>query len=167
MSAIGQVSTVAPLDLFVGPYDLRLVNATDNPTTAGHTYAEAFQVNRPFVGSAVRYWGGSAPTGTVDLGIYADGTTNNRLAHSGAIAIAGAYTQANANLLAPVTLLPGIKYWVAVWVSDTSTLFAMTYGQIATGLALEINTGGSALPASLDTVSLTYTQCPPWWISVI
>lgn len=167
MSAIGQISSVAPLDLYVGPYDIRLINVTDNATTAGHVYAQAFQVNRPFIASAVSYWGGSAPTGTADLGIYADGTTNNRLGHSGSAAIAGAYSQLNANLTAAVTLLPGVKYWLAVWVSATSTLFAMTYGQIANGLAIEINVGGTELPASLDTVSLTFLQTPPFWLRVI
>lgn len=162
MPSIGAISaTPAPLNLWVGPVDPRLSidpNFDLRSLSANAGYCHAFQVTRPITVSHVTYMTGSAASGNIDLGIYADGTGGNRLGSVGGAAVGSAFVVHLLDLTAPVTLVPGVRYWAAWSCDNTTARFAgpVAYGgsatMVGTGLA-SVAVSEYPLGTGLDTTA--------------
>lgn len=170
MSGVGPISeTPAPLNLYVGPFDPRAGYSVDvTYPGANYAYAWAFQVTRRVTVTKARYWAGSVSSGNVDLGIYTDGVTGNRLASTGSTAMGSAYGQREIDLTAAVTLVPGVRYWATISCDNTTAKFfgaGAAASQAGGGDAYSvINTSGMfPLPANLNTTAKG--SCPSLWIA--
>jgi hypothetical protein len=155
MAGIGPVSeTPAPLNLFVGSIDPRLALTSAVPVqNAANLYA--FQVTRPVTVTTATVTVGVA-NGNVDLGIYSGpaGGTGTWLGSTGSTAVVGSNAKQTISLTAPVTLVPGVRYWAAL-AADGATVqfYGFTSSAAVDGTLLSIVRGAS-FPLPTTSISL-------------
>ena len=149
-------STPTAPNLFIGPFDPRTSNS---PYAPGANYAalQAFTVSRPVTVSGASVVMGGTVGGNVDLGIYT-GPANSwtRIASSGSQAVGPAYGTKTVTFTAPVTLVPGVRYWSAIATdSATCEFFAIAADAQVPGL-VEVSGRASAafpLPVSIGSAA--------------
>lgn len=128
MPSIGPISSIAPLDLFVGPMDPRLMSVA-MVNVANAARATQFQVNRTITVAKATV-NINTSSGNLDLGILDN--AGNRLGSTGSVASPGTGGR-KFSLTAPVTLFPGQQYW-AVYSTDNATgkIFVAPFGPVVT-----------------------------------
>lgn len=134
--------------------------------TANQAYLVRVRVAKPLTISTLTFFVGTA-SGNVDAGIYqSDGTTLTRLAAAGSTAAAGASATQTLTLSAPVTLQPGIDYYIA-FAADNATVTIARNSVVNSAIpfrgkrALQYATS-FPLPASLVLASGAATVVVNW-----
>lgn len=152
MSGIGPISETPGFDLFVGPVDPRV--AGNALTVAANTaYLMAFSVSAPVVVTQARIMC-AVSSGNVDVGVY--DTAGTRLGSTGSTAVGAANVAQTINLTAPVTLVPGRRYFAAIVADNaTVTFFGVTAtSAVQFALSLTATAGASfPLPATISVAS--------------
>lgn len=138
------------------PSYLIVVPAT---AVANQVYATRVRVGRAVTVTTMTIYVGTA-SGNVDLGIYTsadNGVTLTRVGSTGSTAVAGASANQTISLTTPVTLLPGVDYYLAAAVDNGVASFGQFQTTVAPATALGnltlTKTASFPLPASLATLT--------------
>lgn len=121
------LSTVKPIDLWIGAPDPRQAWAAVGPgTTLG--YFVAFQVFRPVTVTTARFHV-DTQAGSMDLGIYSDDGAGNLtlVASTGSFSTPAAGAASRA-LTASASLVPGVRYYTALRVNGASSFYRTATG---------------------------------------
>ena len=167
MSGIGPISNPLPLDLFVGPLDPEQANTPMAADNANSAYLYAFQVHSPLSVSKAYIQAGTQ-SGNLDLGIYssvisAGNIVCTRVASTGSTAWpAGG---AGIAFTAPVTLVPGVRYYAAVAADNTT---GQLRGNSTFGAMLSVAIGPSQITGARQATSFPLPAGPfnLTWISI-
>ena len=107
---------------FVESIPSRTVTATGATSVGNTAFYYRVRVSKPIAVTQASWYVGAA-AGNVDAGIGTiSGTTFTLLASTGSVAVAGSAVVQSANLSAPVTLAPGVDYYLAFVASTVTTL---------------------------------------------
>ena len=119
MSGIGPISeTPDPLDLLPGPSTNVLAFGVTVTPVVNRVHLTAFQVARPTAVANIRISVGTQ-SGNIAVGIYS--ATGVQLTTSGSVAVGVPGTQTVP--VTPITLLPGVKYFMAMQIDNTTARF--------------------------------------------
>ena len=134
-------------------------------TSANNGFLALVRVAKPIKVSTIKIFVGTA-SGNVDAGVYSsDGTTATRLASAGSTAAAGANAIQTLALSTPVTLQPGVDYYLA-FAPDNATVAigraSATGAVVALGNRALTKATSFPLPASFTLASMAGTNFVPW-----
>jgi hypothetical protein len=116
------------LDVFIGPFDPRTFTQTGTVTAANYAFYMPFTVNRPVTVTGARTYI-AVQSGNIDVGIVT--TAGVRMTSTGGIACP-AVGERTVTFTAPVTLYPGILYYLTFVADNTTVALAIKNGVIAT-----------------------------------
>jgi hypothetical protein len=146
------------LDTFVGPFDPRDFTQTGAMTAANFAFLMPFTVAMPRTVTGARTYI-ATQSGNICVGIY--DAAGNRVASTGTLACPAAGERSVA-FTAPVTLMPGVRYYLAFASSNTTVALAIRHGIIATSGYVDI----TALPLP-STISVPGNPAVENWMWVL